>query len=148
MGVLEFHISSARKEPGAESQPLKQQENLNKPSKPHCQACTMSESVFSLMWKWWGRKKKKSMAHQNATGTIPATHRLCPQNYKITANRAFKGHTEEFRQLEYYTINIKNKLMWWGEGAVLEYILWLVSTPNPCSEAIILYNYNQYLKWF
>lgn len=79
------------------------------------------------------------MAHQNATGIKPATHCLCPQNYKITVNRAFKGHTEEFRQLGYYTMKTENKLMWWGKGAVLEYMLWLVSLPSPGSEAIILY---------
>lgn len=33
-----------------------------------------------------------------------------------------------------------------GRGGTLEYILWLVFMPNPCSEAIILYDYNKYLE--
>lgn len=79
---------SGRGEPGAETQPLYQQGESKHPHKSHRQAA-FPESVFSLMWKWWGRSNnKKSMPHPKATG-IPTTHRLSP-NHKLTANMAFK----------------------------------------------------------
>lgn len=88
-----------------------------------------------------GEGREKSMAHQDATG--PATHRLRPRDNKRTANRARKGHVEEFRQPERCTLN---ELVWRGGAAVPEGPLWLAPVPNPRSEAVTLRNDNPYLE--